>query len=413
MIGKGNALLTPLTAAREAVFSHLPEPGIEDVAVKAAGGRYLAEDVVADRDLPPADRSAMDGFAVRAADLAAPPVVLDCVAEVAAGSDARPEVTAGTCARIFTGANVPPGADTVAIVEETEVAGGDAIRFLTSPARGANIRRRGEDAPRGAVLLRRGTRLGGSQISACAAVGADPLRVHTVPSVAVLCTGAELRDPSEAVRPHEIRNSNGPALIAALGQLGVPDAVDLGGVEDVLVAIRDRILSGLESCSAFIVTGGVSRGDYDLVPAAIEAAGGRIHLHGVRMKPGKPFLFATAGRVPVFALPGNPMSVLSSFWELVAPSLLIMMGDPEHDVWRIPARLTEDVAVRGSRTVLLPVHLDPDPGGEGFLATPVRDRSSADLAAGARANGTIRLEPEEGPYRARSIVEAHPWARPL
>ncbi len=407
-------MLTPLTAAREAVFSHLPRPEIEDVPVTAAGGRFLARDVAADRDLPPADRSAMDGFAVRASDLASAPVVLECVAEVAAGSDARPEVVSGTCARIFTGANVPPGADAVAIVEETEDAGEGRIRFLASLERGANIRRRGEDAPMGQVILERGTRLGGSQVSACAAVGADPVRVYRVPSVAVLSTGAELRDPSQDVREHEIRNSNGPALIAALGQVGVLETVDLGGVDDELDAIRARIERGVERCSVLIVTGGVSKGDYDLVPAAILAAGGLIHLHGVRMKPGKPFLFATAGRdVPVFALPGNPMSVLSSFWELVAPALLIMMGDPEHGVWRIPARLTEEVAVRGGRTVLLPVHLDADPDGEGFLATPVRDRSSADLAAGARANGTIRLEPEDSPFAARTIVEAHPWARPL
>jgi molybdopterin molybdotransferase len=387
---------------------------MEDVPVSAAGGRFLATDVTADRELPPADRSAMDGFAVRAGDLASPPVELECVAEVAAGSDGRPDVAPGTCARIFTGANVPPGADTVAMVEETEVAGSGRIRFLTSPSRGANIRRKGEDAARGQVLLTRGTRLGGSQISACAAVGADPVRVHRVPSVAVLSTGAELRDSSEAVLPHEIRNSNGPALIATLGQVGVHRTVDLGGVQDELEAIRALVVRGVEECSALIVTGGVSKGDYDLVPAAIEAAGGRIHLHGVRMKPGKPFLFATVGRdVPVFALPGNPMSVLSSFWELVAPALLVMMGDPGHDVWRIPARLTEQVAVRGSRTVLLPVHLEADREGEGFLATPVRDRSSADLAAGARANGTVRLEPEDSPFAAHTIVEAHPWARPL
>ncbi|MBW2260583.1 MAG: molybdopterin molybdotransferase MoeA [Deltaproteobacteria bacterium] len=407
-------MLTPLEAAREAVFSHLPEPEIEDVSVAAAGGRYLAADVTADRELPPADRSAMDGFAVRAADIALPPAVLRCVAEVAAGSDARPEVASGTCVKIFTGANVPPGADTVAIVEETEEAGEGMFRFLASTALGRNIRRKGEDAPRGRVLLEKGTRLGGSQISACAAVGADPVRVYRVPSVAVLSTGAELRDPSDDVLPHEIRNSNGPALIAALGQVGVFEALDLGGVEDDLEAIRTRIVEGVERCSALIVTGGVSKGDYDLVPAAVEAAGLRIHLHGVRMKPGKPFLFATAGRdAPVFALPGNPLSVLASFWELVAPALLAMMGDPEHDVWRVPARLTEEVAVRGDRTVLLPVHLYADREGEGFMATPVRDRSSADLAAGARANGTVKLEPDEGPFPALSLVEAHPWARPL
>jgi molybdopterin molybdotransferase len=245
-------------------------------------------------------------------------------------------------------------------------------------------------------------------------VGADPVEIFRPPRVAVLSTGAELKNPSQSVCAHEIRDSNGPALRAALDQLGPGLGADLGRVRDDLEAIRERVSVGLESSDVVVVTGGVSKGDYDLVPDALEAAGSTIHVHGVRVKPGKPFLFATARRgTPVFGLPGNPLSVLATFWELVAPALLAMMGDPRPDVWRVPARLTGDVHVDGERTVLTPVLLEADPGGEGFLARPVHDRSSADLAAAGRANGTVRLEPETGRYPAGTLVEAHPWARPL
>jgi molybdenum cofactor synthesis domain-containing protein len=414
VIGKENRVLTPLEKARETVLSHLPGPRVEQVPIMRAAGRYLAADLLADRDLPPADRSAMDGYALRAADVSTVPVVLRLVGEVAAGSDSRPVVEPSTCVKIFTGANVPPGADAVAVVEETEPEDGGRVRFLGSVACGANIRRQGEDAPSGALLLARGTWLGGSQISTCAACGADPVAVHAVPRLAVVSTGAELRDVADPVQAHEIRNSNGPALIAALHQLGLEDAVDLGSVPDVTDGIRARLQEALDRCDAVVMTGGVSRGDYDLVPDAAQAAGCTIRLHGVRMKPGKPFLFATSpSGQPVFGLPGNPLSVLATFWEMVAPALLSMMGDPAPDVWRVPARLTREVRIRGERTVLLPVHLGPGSAGEGFEATPVRDRSSADLAAAGRANGTVRLEPETRSYRAGTIVEAHPWARPL
>lgn len=405
-------MLTSLDAAREAVLSMLPEPEVVEVGVSGASGMYLAGQVRADRELPPADRSSMDGFAVRAADLESAPVELECGGEVAAGSDARPEVRPGSCVRIFTGANVPPGADTVAIVEHTEPAAGGRIRFLVPTARSMYIHRRGEDAKKGDVLLEKGTRLGASQICTCAAVGIDPVRVLRLPAVAVVCTGDELRAPSEDVGSHEIRNSNGPAVLAALEQAGVRVAVDLGGVRDDVGDIRDRIVEGLDRCDAVIVTGGVSKGDYDLVPAAVEAAGCRIHIHGVRMKPGKPFLFATgAGGGPVFGLPGNPLSVIVSFWEFVAPCLRAMMGDPEPDVWRIPARLTEQMRARGERTVLAPVRLWPSAGG-GILASPVGKWSSGNVAAGGMANGTVKLEPETGVYPADAVVEAHPWSRP-
>jgi molybdopterin molybdotransferase len=315
--------------------------------------------------------------------------------------------------RIFTGANVPPGADAIAIVEETERLADPMVRFLAPATAGQHIRRRGEDACGGDVLLGRGIRLDAAQISTCAAVGADPVAVFGLPSVAVLCSGDELKAPGEDVRSFEIRNSNGPAVLSALAQAGVRRTVDLGSVQDELGAIRDRIAEGLAQCDAVIVTGGVSKGDYDLVPEAAREAGCTIHVHGVRVKPGKPFLFATGRQGgPVFGLPGNPLSVLVTFWEFAAPCLRAMMGDPEPDVWRIPARLTHEVRARGRRTVLAPAFLRPDPAGGGILASPVGDRSSADLAAAARANGTVRLEPETGVYPAHSVVEAHPWERP-
>ncbi len=398
--------------ARSSLLASLPGPRSEHVAIEAAVGRYLAADIHSSDDMPPADRSAMDGFAVRAMDLASVPADLRLVGEVAAGSTEAPVVEQGSCARIFTGANLPPGADAVAIVESTNHAGEGVVRFMEQVKPGSNVRRRGDDCRAGALVLRAGSRLGPQQIAACAAVGADPVPVYRVPRVGVLVTGAEIRKPSDRVAAHETRNSNGPAVMSALRELGIVEPVPLGVADDVMERLIADLRSGLESCDVVIVTGGVSMGDRDLVPRAVEAVGGRIVLHKVRMKPGKPFLFATAGTGKVvFGLPGNPVSVLVSFWEFVAPAVIRMMGGPGTGPWAVSVRLAEEASARGDRTLLMPSRMDVDASG-GLVAVPIRIRSSADLISASRANGVVKLEPEHGPYAAGSSVEAHPWSRP-
>ncbi len=406
-------MLTSIENALSTVLALLPPSRPIEIPLAQAVGAYLAQEVRATRDMPPADRSAMDGFAVIAEDLRNAPCELALAGEAAAGSRDIPRVVRGTCVRIFTGATMSPGADAVAIVETTEPGAPGRIRFVSPVMPGDNVRHKGENARCGDLLLPAGTRLGPAQVAACAAVGLDPVTVHEVPSVGVLSTGTEVRPASEPIGEHEVHDSNVPALVAALGVCGVRRVEATSGVHDRLEATRDAIAGLIGRNDCVLVTGGVSKGNYDLVPAAIEAAGGKVHLHRVRIKPGKPFLFATDvdGR-PIFGLPGNPLSVLVTFWEFVAPALAKMMGSARDAPLCVRARLTADVTVPGDRVLLALVRLSPDTETGALSATPVFNASSADLAAGGRANAAVKLDPCSSVYAAGTIVEAHPWWLP-
>jgi molybdopterin molybdotransferase len=366
--------------------------------------------------MPPADRSAMDGYAVRSADLRAPSTSLRLTGEIAAGSAQRPRVGPMTCVRILTGANVPPGADAVVMLEQTEERG-DRVTVLGTIERGANIFKRGEDARKGAVLLRKGTQLGPLQIGVCAAVGKSLPRVHRLPLIGFICTGRELRDAADRVRPHETRNSNGPALCAAVEQCGyglaaycsVPD--DPGRLTTVLRRIARR-------CDLIALTGGVSVGRYDYVREAVERIGARVRFHGVAMKPGKPLLYATLPRNRhIFGLPGNPLSAMTGFCEFALPALRRLAG----------ARLGGQAGAEGCRPALhLPLARQVASRGgrlrfvlgrilwseNGPQLQPVESHSSADLAAGGIADGVIAVPADMKLLRRGAVAEFHPW-RPL
>ena len=415
------------------VLSHCRLQPIETVALDQAVGRVLAQPVRADRDSPPADRSAMDGYAVRAADLAQAPRELRLVGEVAAGSPSRPRVKPGTCARILTGANVPPGADAIAIVETTEETGPGVIRFRDRVMRGQYVLRRGENTRRGHVLLEPGIRLGPQQIAVCAAFGAERVRVFVTPRVGVLCTGKELVGVSGRVARHAQRDSNGPALRAALQTCGLARCGVCGVVDDDPRVLRRRIRAALKTCDVLILVGGVSVGKYDCVPAALTALDCRTIFHGVSVKPGKPNLFAVgpgrqrgeplgkgkgkgagAQRQPlVFGLPGNPLSAVTGFYEFVLPALRVMTGLTGPPLTRI--RVCLEAAVkeeRCGRTRLVPARLRFDPDDDTPLAYPIEMHSSADVVAGGHADGVVVL-PEERAYEAGSLVEFHPWGEPF
>jgi molybdopterin molybdotransferase len=370
----------------------------------------LAEDIRADRDLPPADRSAMDGYAVYSHDLRKRPCVLRVLGEVAAGSPRCPRVRAGTCVRIFTGANVPPGADAVVMVEQTEERDG-MVTIRSSALAGSNILRRGEDARQGSVLLPRGTWVGAAEVGVCAAVGKGSVAVHRRPRVAILCTGSELRSTRGRVGPHEIRNSNGPALSAALAQWGIT------GVRFQRVADRPEILlaalrSALRDCEVVMFTGGVSAGARDFVQSAVEAAGARIRFHGVAMKPGKPILYATApeGR-HVFGLPGNPLATLTAFHEFALPAVRRLAGysvEACRPVWWVPLAKAADSKAGRMRYEL--ARLVSGRGGLTVVGVP--SHSSADLASAGRADGVILLPPPRRRFTAGELVMFRPW-RPL
>ena len=400
-------LITPKQAL-EIVLATVRPLASELVPLDEAAGRWLVSAVRADRDQPPADRSAMDGYAVCAADLEGGSNRLRLIGQVAAGSSARPRVRRGTCAEVLTGANVPRGADAVVPVEQT-AREGDRVVFQISPRPGLNIRKRGEEAARGDMLLAAGTRLGAAEIGVCATVGRARVKVRRAPGVAVLVTGAEVRTAADRVGPHQLRDSNGPELLAALGAQGLT-ARGPRIVRDDPTAIAAALRRAVKSREVVIVTGGVSVGRYDFVAEAVRRIGGKVRFHGVKMKPGKPQLYATVGRNRhVFGLPGNPVSVLTGFFELVLPGLRRLAGAPAEacppPAMRLP--LAEPATSKGNRVYFCLARLENASGGP--AAVPVTSKGSADLIAAARADGVIVIPSGTKRMSAGQLVEFHAW----
>ncbi len=307
-----------------------PLPAVR-VRLDDAHGHVLAEPVLAPSALPRWDSSAMDGYAVRAADLvdAAParPVALRVLADLPAGTDAEPRVVAGASARIMTGAPMPPGADAVVPVERTDRSAGDPRRVLvTAPPRpGEYVRRVGEDAAAGDLVLAAGTLLGPAQVGAAAALGRAELEVHRRPRVAVLSTGSELVPPGTPLRRGQVPDSNA-TLLAAMVRAAGGEPVRLAAVPDDATALRDALDGVAGSVDAVLTSGGVSLGAYDVVKEVLGAEPG-VDFVQVPMQPGKPQgLGRLRSGTPVFALPGNPVSSFVSFEVFVRPALLRLRG---------------------------------------------------------------------------------------
>jgi molybdopterin molybdotransferase len=390
------------------ILSHVAALPPQKQALADALDRVLAEPVVADRDLPPADRSAMDGFAVRAADLEHPPVVLSVAGEVAAGSPSEPWVAPGTCVRIFTGGNVPPGADTVIKGEDTRSEATDQIAFSTAERQGENILRQGENARKGSVLVPAGVVLGPGHLAACAAAGYAEVLVVRKPRVAIITTGRELLEPSAQPSPHQERDSNQVLIAASLSSAGVP-VERAERVSDERQPLTERLRAALLAADAVVMSGGVSVGAYDFVPAAVADVGARILVHGVSMKPGKPFLFALTpeGR-PIFGLPGNPLSAAVGLHEFVLPALRRMSGVDERACRpMVRARLREELPNNPGRQRYLLARLTWTT--DGASATPVPSQSSADVVAGAQADGFIVVPADAHSLAGGDLVDFRPW----
>jgi molybdopterin molybdotransferase len=312
--------------------------------------------------------------------------------------------------RILTGANLPPGADSVAIVESTEEVARDRIRFLESVKPGAHILIKGENGRKGQPLLNAGVRLLPQQIAVCASVGVDPVPVYAQPRVAIVCTGEELVAASERPGPHEQRDSNGPALRAAVLATGLAQPRAVRVVEDVPERVRQRLRTALKGAEVVLVVGGVSAGKYDFVPGVLEELGCHKVFHRVRMKPGKPILFAIGPvKQLVFGLPGNPLSALTGFHEFVLPALEKMSGLPVAGIPRLTVRLERPLHPKPSgRIRLYPARVRFNGESAEAIAVPVNNENSADVAAGGLCDGALVL-PEDRAYEAGEHLEFHPW----
>ncbi|BEP62585.1 molybdopterin molybdotransferase MoeA [Variovorax sp. V213] len=333
----------PLMALDEALASLLekaqPRLPAESVATFEADGRVLAQDLVSALTVPPRDNSSMDGYAVRVADCTAPGALLQVAQRIPAGTVGTP-LAAGTAARIFTGAQIPEGADAIVMQEDTQALPQEGtlgtVRIQTVPAAGQWIRRAGEDVASGDVVLRKGERLTPAALGLAASVGFDRLQVARRPRVALLSTGDELVMPGEvapeAMKPSAIYNSNRFFMRALLHRLGC-EVNDLGIVPDKREATIEALRGAAESSDLIITTGGVSVGEEDHIKAAVQTLG-ELQLWSLSMKPGKPFAYGSIprgaggaqGRCHVTGLPGNPVSSFLTFLLLVRPFLLTLQG---------------------------------------------------------------------------------------
>jgi len=383
---------------------HRLEP--ERVPLLESLGRVLAEDVRAGEDIPPHTNSSMDGYAVLAADTAGAgretPARLRVVGEIAAGYVSEAAVTPGAAIRIMTGAPLPPGADAVVKVEDTEAQGEEVAIFAEAPA-GQYIRPAGEDVRQGDLVLRRGTVIRPQEIGMLATLGRKSVQVTRRPRVAILATGDEVVEIDAPLAPGKIRNANSYSNAAqVIKHGGVP--ILLGIARDSVEDLTEKIRAGLaQGVDLFLTSGGVSVGDFDIVKEVL-AAEGEINFWRVRMKPGKPLAFGQfnlpprrggiegGAVVPVLGLPGNPVSVMVSFEMFVRPAILKMLGVTNWERLTVEATLVDEVAHKDGRRHYLRVRVEWEEGE--YRAHLTGGQGSGILSSMVKANA-LAIVPED------------------
>ena len=383
-------LLTP-DEAWSRIAERVSPLGVESAGRREAAGRRLARDLAATVDVPAADVSAMDGYAV--AGEVRPGDVLPVAGTVAAGDPPGFELPAGTAARIMTGAPVPCGADRVIQVERTD-GGRERVFFQRGADRGENVRRRGEVLRAGDPLLAAGARLTPGALALLATHGLAEIPVHRAPSVAVLTTGDEVVPPEVTPAPGQLRDSHTDFLLAAGATLGLRFQ-PLGIAPDRVERLRELVARGLRS-DVLLLCGGVSMGEFDLVEGVLAEAGCEAVFDAVAIQPGKPLVFAVHPGGFVFGLPGNPASVMVSFWLFVRPALRRLMGFD--DSWwssAMKGTLAASLLAAGPRDRFLPAEAEVRDGE--LRVTPLPPKGSHDLAAFGRGNALVRARAGAAP----------------
>jgi molybdopterin molybdotransferase len=415
--------LVEVDDAAALVLAHTPTLGVERVALAHCIGRVLAEDLAAPASLPMFAASAVDGYALRSADAGKP---LRVLGESAAGRPFAGTIEPGTAARILTGGVLPDGADCVVMVEEVRLDGD----LVTTPAplrAGSNFHRPGADVRAGELVVTAGTQLGAAELGLAAALGLPRLPVRRRPRVALMSTGDELVEVGEKPGRGQIVDSNRWALLAALREVGA-DVRRLGIAPDQPEALRQLVVDALREVDVLVTSGGVSVGTHDLVKPLLESLG-TVHVGRVKLKPGKPFTFATIpasaalrnaaspahapppdplpveeGQKLVFGLPGFPVSSLVTFEVFVRPALRKMQGFAGLQRPMLPVRLDYDARASADRTEFQRVTLRRD--GPELVAATTGSQSSSRLMSLAGAHALVRVPPGDQGIKAGSIVEA-------
>jgi molybdopterin molybdotransferase len=377
--------------ARECVLHEVQaRPEAEQVSVLDSAGRWLAEEIAADRDYPPFARSARDGFAVRAADL---PGELQVIGEVRAGEVFSGSVGAGQAVEIMTGAPLPEGADAVVMIEHTERTG-DRVRIDRTLKSGDNFNPRGIEARAGDVVMAAGRRLGFAEIALLATVGRQCVLAFRQPRVAILATGDEIVEAGEKPLDFQIRNSNAWSLAVQVKRAG--------GIAEMLPIARDNYEStrglierGLQA-DLLLLSGGVSAGKYDIVERVLADLGGKFFFDRVLIQPGQPLVFGSAGKTFFFGLPGNPASTMVTFELFARAAIERLSGAAETPLPLLRAKLTREFRHRTGLTRFLPAHLSDD----GASVTPEKWQGSGDVAALARANAFLVADADRESWNA-------------
>jgi len=387
----------------EAIYAVLknakPLPPVQ-TPIEEAVGRALAEDVRSAVEMPPFDKSAVDGYAARAADIK-PGAALRCRGLVQAGQGYKGKIKPGECVKVMTGAPVPAGADAVVMVEDSAEEKG-LIKFSTVIRKGANIARRGEDIKKGQLILRRGTVITISHIAALAAAGRGRVKTGALPSVALVNTGGEIVPPGRPLGKNRIYNSNGPMLAAMLRADGINAAPVI--VPDVAARLKATLVKALKS-DIVLISGGVSMGDYDLVPGLLKELGVKKVFHKVRVRPGKPMFFGVKGRKLVFGIPGNPVANFMAYLAYVRPAIRKLAGRPDSAPLFLEGACEVKFDPRTPRRAMV---LSTVRAAADFSLTPVHNNGSADILALAAANG-FTMVPEGGALRKGEKTKFISW----
>lgn len=386
--------LTPLHEAQQIVLAATQVLGLEKVGLMESLGRVIGEDLIAQRDNPPWNNSAMDGFAVRYDDIKqehaiAKPVVLKVVEDVPAGKVATKSVEPGEAIRIMTGAPVPKGATVVVKVEDTEHTPDSVTIFKPEPL-GSNIRPQGEDVRKGDCIIPKGTRLRPSEVGMLAILAKSFVFVHQRPRVAILSTGDELADLDERFDEDKIINSNSYGIAAAVQEAGgIP--ILLGIAKDQPDALKEKISHGLNA-DILVLSGGVSMGDYDFTKAVFKELGAEMNFWKLAIRPGQPLAFGKIQGKPAFGLPGNPVSSMVTFEQLVRPAMLKMSGHRTYNRPAVQAVFQERFSKRTDRRHFLRGILTRDAGG--FTVRTTGDQGSGILTSMVKANCLIDIPQE-------------------
>jgi len=395
----GHSVIALEEARARILAACAPLPAVS-VAVHAASGCVTAEDVYAVEDVPPFDNTAVDGFAVRAVDVATAPVELVVVGTVAAGAHRDAPLGPGEAVRIMTGAPIPPDADAVVMVEDSEAVGDDRVRLLRAVAAGDAVRRAGSDIRAGEIVLRAGIELAPPHIGVLASLGRLSVNVHQRPRVGVLSTGDELVEDGSRLQPGQIRESNRTMLRPMIAAAGC-EVIDLGLVRDDEQALALVLRNAVESCDALVTSGGVSMGDFDVVKAVLSRIADMTWMQ-IAIRPAKPFAFGLLtskdGRtVPIFGLPGNPVSSFVSFELLARPALRQMLGHRDELLRRSVVALADEPFRRrpDGKTHWTRVNGRFEADGR-FHVRATGEQGSHQLAASAGANGLAEVPDGDG-----------------